>query len=95
MSTRVRQEERGVDGEGAAVVVAVALDALEAGLAGHHFVRRADGSLYVAPVWPGPAVFPDFTQTASRDWWGSLYKDFIADAEKYLKHFWQAGTLSG
>jgi alpha-glucosidase len=52
---------------------------LEAGLAGHHFVRKADGSLYVAPVWPGPAVFPDFTRTASRDWWGSLYKDFIAD----------------
>jgi alpha-glucosidase len=42
-------------------------------------VRKADGSLYVAPVWPGPAVFPDFTQTAARDWWGSLYKDFIAD----------------
>lgn len=52
---------------------------LEAGLAGKHFVRKADGSLYVAPVWPGPAVFPDFTRTASRDWWGSLYQDFIAD----------------
>jgi alpha-glucosidase len=52
---------------------------LDAGLAGNRFVRKADGSLYVAPVWPGPAVFPDFTQTAARDWWGSLYKDFIAD----------------
>ena len=52
---------------------------LEAGLAGNHFVRKADGSLYVAPVWPGPAVFPDFTSTRSRDWWGNLYKDFIAD----------------
>jgi len=52
---------------------------LEAGLAGNHFVRKADGSLYVAPVWPGAAVFPDFTSTRSRDWWGSLYKDFIAD----------------
>jgi alpha-glucosidase len=52
---------------------------LEAGLAGNHFVRKADGSLYVAPVWPGPAVFPDFTRTASRDWWGNLYEDFIAD----------------
>ena len=52
---------------------------LDAGLAGKHFVRKADGSLYVAPVWPGPAVFPDFTRKASRDWWGSLYKDFIAD----------------
>jgi alpha-glucosidase len=52
---------------------------LDAGLAANRFVRKADGSLYVAPVWPGPAVFPDFTQTAARDWWGSLYKDFIAD----------------
>ncbi|MFL6764122.1 MAG: TIM-barrel domain-containing protein [Sphingomicrobium sp.] len=52
---------------------------LESGLAGHHFVRKADGSLYVAPVWPGPAVFPDFTRAATREWWGNLYKDFIAD----------------
>jgi len=58
---------------------------LEAGLAGNHFVRKADGSLYVAPVWPGPAVFPDFTRQASRDWWGSLYKDFIADG---FSGFW-------
>ena len=27
--------------------------------------KNADGSLYVAPVWPGPSVFPDFTR--SRD----------------------------
>ncbi|MES2327591.1 MAG: TIM-barrel domain-containing protein [Pseudomonadota bacterium] len=52
---------------------------LDAGLATNQFVHKADGSLYVAPVWPGPAVFPDFTRAASRDWWGSLYKDFIAD----------------
>ena len=52
---------------------------LETGLAGQHFVRKADGSLYVAPVWPGPAVFPEFTRAASRDWWGNLYKDFMAD----------------
>jgi alpha-glucosidase len=52
---------------------------LDAGLAGNHFVHKADGSLYVAPVWPGPAVFPDFTRAASRAWWGTLYKDFIAD----------------
>jgi alpha-glucosidase len=41
------------------------------------FVKRADGSLYVAPVWPGPSVFPDFTLTRVRDWWGTLYKDFL------------------
>ncbi|WP_343521471.1 TIM-barrel domain-containing protein, partial [Sphingomonas sp.] len=25
-----------------------------------------------------PSVFPDFTRKASRDWWGGLYKDFVA-----------------
>lgn len=51
----------------------------DSGLAGNHFVHKADGSLYVAPVWPGPSVFPDFTRASTRTWWGSLYKDFIAD----------------
>jgi alpha-glucosidase len=51
----------------------------DSGMAGHHFVRKADGSLYVAPVWPGPSVFPDFTRAATREWWGGLYKNFIAD----------------
>jgi len=37
------------------------------------FVRRSDGSLYVAPVWPGPSVFPDFTQAQTRAWWGDLF----------------------
>jgi alpha-glucosidase len=49
------------------------------GIAGNHFVHKADGSLYVAPVWPGPAVFPDFTRAATRTWWGDQYRDFIAD----------------
>ena len=51
----------------------------DTGVAGHHFVRKADGGLYVAPVWPGPSVFPDFTRAATRAWWGGLYKDFMAD----------------
>jgi len=51
----------------------------DSGMAGHHFVRKPDGSLYVAPVWPGPSVFPDFTRATTRTWWGGLYKDFIGD----------------
>ncbi len=51
----------------------------DSGAAGDHFVKQADGSLFVAPVWPGPSVFPDFTRTSTRAWWGGLYKDFIAD----------------
>jgi alpha-glucosidase len=50
----------------------------DTGVAGDHFIRRADGSAYVAEVWPGPAVFPDFTRLPTRQWWGGLYRDFLA-----------------
>ena len=65
----------------------------ESGMAGDHFVKNADGSIYAAPVWPSkaedgdtpdwskppgvPSVFPDFTRAATRAWWGSLYADFL------------------
>lgn len=55
------------------------------GAAGDHFVKNPDGSTYVGIVWPGKAVFPDFTQKASREWWGTLYKDFVA---KGIAGFW-------
>ena len=45
----------------------------DSGVAGDHFLRRADGSVYVAPVWPGACVFPDFTREATRQWWGTLF----------------------
>jgi alpha-glucosidase len=41
------------------------------------FVKDPDGSVFVGPVWPGPSVFPDFTLSRVRDWWGGLYKDFV------------------
>ncbi len=42
------------------------------------FVHRPDGQVFVAPVWPGPSVFPDFTMTSVRDWWGGLFKEQVA-----------------
>lgn len=57
----------------------------DSGMAGDHFVKNPDGSTYVGMVWPGPAVFPDFTQAQSRAWWGTLYKAFIADG---VAGFW-------
>jgi len=42
------------------------------------FVKNPDGSTFVGIVWPGESVFPDFTLTRARDWWGTLYKDFVA-----------------
>jgi alpha-glucosidase len=41
------------------------------------FVKNPDGSVYVGTVWPGDSVFPDFTLSRVRDWWGGLYKDFV------------------
>lgn len=28
---------------------------------------------------PGPSVFPDFTRKVTRNWWGTLYRQFVAD----------------
>ena len=55
------------------------------GHAGDHFIKKADGKEFVGIVWPGPAVFPDFTRAQTRDWWGGLYKDF---AQQGVSGFW-------
>ncbi len=47
------------------------------GMKADAFIKNADGTPYVAPVWPGPSVFPDFTKTAARTWWGEQYKGFL------------------
>ena len=47
----------------------------DSGIAGDHFVKNPDGSVYTGRVWPGPSVFPDFTRRETRAWWGSLYRD--------------------
>lgn len=57
----------------------------EEGISGNHFVRNPDGSVYEGVVWPGKAVFPDFTHKPSRDWWGTLYADFVKQG---VSGFW-------
>ena len=57
----------------------------DSGIAGDHFVKNPDGSIYVGKVWPGPAVFPDFTQAQTRQWWGGLFEDFVKDG---VAGFW-------
>ncbi len=49
----------------------------DSGMKNDVFVKNPDGSVYVGKVWPGDSVFPDFTLTRVRDWWGGLYKDFV------------------
>jgi len=55
------------------------------GLAGNDFVKMPDGSVYTGKVWPGDCVFPDFTSSRVRAWWGSLYKGMIKDG---VAGFW-------
>ncbi|XP_022145307.1 uncharacterized protein LOC111014792 [Momordica charantia] len=43
------------------------------------WVQKADGDHYVGEVWPGPCVFPDFTQAKARSWWANLVKDFVSN----------------
>ena len=49
----------------------------DSGMKNDVFVKNPDGSVYVGIVWPGESVFPDFTLTRARDWWGGLYKNFV------------------
>ena len=42
-----------------------------------YFARNPDGSTYVGKVWPGEAVFPDFSKAEVRDWWGEKMKIMV------------------
>lgn len=57
----------------------------DSGHASDQFVKNPDGSEFVGIVWPGPAVFPDFTRAQTREWWGTLYQDFVKDG---VAGFW-------
>lgn len=55
------------------------------GIAGDHFVKNPDGSIFVGKVWPGDSVFPEFTLSRTRAWFGSLYKGFVGMG---VRGFW-------
>jgi alpha-glucosidase len=57
----------------------------DSGIAGDHFVKNPDGSVFSGRVWPGPSVFPDFTRQQTRAWWGTLYGDLRKDG---IDGFW-------
>ncbi len=57
----------------------------DTGVAEDRFVKLPDGSTYVGTVWPGPSVFPDFTQASTRAWWGGLFKEFMSEG---VAGFW-------
>lgn len=57
----------------------------DGGVAADAFVRDASGRLVRGVVWPGDAVFPDFTHARVRQWWGGLYAERIAQG---FSGFW-------
>ncbi len=48
------------------------------GKRGDHFVKNRFGHDFVGKVWPGPCSFPDFTRKRTRDWWATLYREYMA-----------------
>jgi alpha-glucosidase len=49
----------------------------DSGAAGDHFIHDVHGGFYQDKVWPGLSVFPEFTLTRTRLWWGGLYAEFV------------------
>ncbi|MFF8603372.1 glycoside hydrolase family 31 protein [Streptomyces sp. NPDC015232] len=47
----------------------------EAGRAAGAFVLDDRGEEVRGVVWPGECAYPDFTDPAAREWWGSLYEE--------------------
>ncbi len=50
-----------------------------------YFVRKEDGEVFTAIVWPGRAHFPDFFRPEVRTWFGNLYSFYT---EKGITGFW-------
>jgi alpha-glucosidase len=46
-------------------------DVYDSGVAGGHFLRRGDGTIFEGAAWPGASAFPDFSRPAARAWWGA------------------------
>ncbi|MDT0392025.1 glycoside hydrolase family 31 protein [Streptomyces dubilierae] len=57
----------------------------DGGTAQDAFVRDASGQVVEGVVWPGDAVFPDFTHARVREWWGGLYAERLAQG---FSGFW-------
>ena len=47
------------------------------GLSRGYFCTLPDGTIYQGAVWPGKAVYPDFSRQAVRTWWGDLHRELF------------------
>lgn len=44
------------------------------GMEHDYFCRYDNGEIFTGDVWPGKCVFPDYSETSVREWWGNLYQ---------------------
>ena len=49
------------------------------GMEHDYFCRYQHGELFTGKVWPGECVFPDFSRSEVRTWWGNLYQRLLDD----------------
>ena len=57
----------------------------DSGKEGGFFCKKADGTDFVAAVWPGRCCFPDFLREDARKWFGDLYRPLL---EAGIEGFW-------
>ena len=69
----------------AGVKIEEGYDVYEEGVREGYFCKRADGSNFVAGVWPGRVHFPDFLQPKARKWFGEKYQLLI---DQGIEGFW-------
>jgi alpha-glucosidase len=47
------------------------------GIVHDYFCRYQSGELFTGSVWPGVCVFPDFSRSEVRNWWGNNYQTLL------------------
>lgn len=55
------------------------------GMEQDYFCRFVNGAIFVGNVWPGACVFPDYSRSEVREWWGNLYKILL---DQGVDAFW-------
>ncbi len=43
----------------------------------NYFCTLPDGSVYTGAVWPGKAVYPDFSRSEVRSWWAGMHRELF------------------
>ncbi|HVN05443.1 MAG TPA: TIM-barrel domain-containing protein, partial [Bryobacteraceae bacterium] len=47
------------------------------GIKNNYFLKRKDGKLWIGAVWPGKAVYTDYTLDGAARWWGDLHRAYL------------------